>query len=279
MVAPVYLGGRGKQGATVALRAPPLHLPIVSSSGAALASLALRLGGRHALHLLLSREYVQLLKGFGTSDERLRLASSWLARMRVPLDAVLPDLSRLACLPFAVVLYCARSQIPRFVCTHGGLVEGASFRLPVLVAALCSLVPIPGPSRALLLDAEHVIPMECLAGAVTPPPLFVFGPSEPSLRGLRSLEFSVLLASFNERLLTQGGRLRGALPIFRTSVPHLLETMLSGDDEALSSVGWALPQAATLIVYLVACVLRACAAQPWASAQDVRAWAGGGRLL
>jgi hypothetical protein len=216
----IYLGGHGKLGLPVSLHTFPLCAPIVASSGAALTTLALQLGGPDAVKLLASKAFVKLLKGFGSSKERKTLARSWLSRLGIPLDAGIVDLERLGCTPCGFVLYCAERQTPMLF--HGRR-EEESLGLVELTAALCSLMPVRMGAFSLL-DAEHILPFECLAAAVSPPPLFVVGPSEPSLSGHKGVAYSALFMSFSDRMLTQNAC---ALPIFRVHVPHFLETLIS----------------------------------------------------
>jgi hypothetical protein len=243
----IYLGGHGKLGLSVSLHTFPLCAPVVASSGAALTALALQLGGADAVKLLASKAFVKLLKGFGSSKERKTLAKSWLARLGIPLDAGVVDLESLGCTPCGFVLYCAERQTPMLF--HGRCAE-ESLGLVELVAALCSLMPVRTGAVSLL-DAEHILPFECLAAAVSPPPLFVVGPSEPSLGGHRGVAYSALFMSFSERMLTRNAC---SLPIFRVHVPHLLETLVSSavdcdfvrrDDAA-----------AAFLCFSVACILQ-----------------------
>lgn len=236
----LYLGGRGKLGAFVAASAPPLALPLMASSGAGLAALALRLGGRPALTLLLSKAFGQLLKGFGSEQERGRLARAWLAQLHVPDTALLADLEHLGWPPLHLVLFDVERRAP--VLLRGLDAEP----LAHVAAALCSYVPVRVGSRRLL-DAENVLPMEALAGAASPPPFLSFGPHEPPFRGAPALEFSGLVASFLERML---GAARG--PVLRVPVPHLLETLATcGAPPPLR-----LEAAAAVCVYVAACLLR-----------------------
>jgi hypothetical protein len=249
----VYLSGRGLQGLLVALRAPPLPLAVLGSSGAALARLALQLGGARALRLLLSEEYVQLLKGYGPAAERGRLARSWLARLGVPAAALLADLAALGGLPCTLALLDVERQLPTLVCSHRPC---GAVRLAELVPALCSLVPSPLGARHVV-DLEHVLPPQCLAAALRPPPLLLAAASEPSLAGPAALRFSASLASLQERLLCRGGC--AAAPVFRCRVPHLLETTLSSGASRRTCLdrGGERPAstAAALLVYVWACLL------------------------
>jgi hypothetical protein len=259
----IYLGGCGKLGLAVAMSVQtlPLCAPCVASSGAALTMLALCLGGRKAVELLDSKAYVSLLKGFGSSKERKALARSWLARLGIPLDAGIVDLEKLGCAPCGFVLYCAERQTPML---FNGLSETDDLALTDLVAALCSLMPVR-TSAFSLLDAEHILPFECLASAVSPPPLFVVGPTEPSLRGHRGMEFSALLMSLNDRMLALNSC---RLPMFRVRVPHFLETLVSetGDFSLTSSS----EAGAALLCFVMACVLETLKARPAPSAQRTR---------
>jgi hypothetical protein len=244
----VYLGGRGKLGAEVSRRVPFLHgaTSIVASSGAALVTLAMCLAGSNAVGLLSSKEYVKLLKGFGSSQERITLARSWLARLGIPLDADVTDLEKLGCTPCGFVLYCAERQCP--VLFHG---RGEKDKIAVadLTAALCSLTPVKTPFGSLL-DPEHILPFESLASAISPTPLFAVGPTEPTLRGPRAMEYSALLYSLNDRMLSRNTR---DVPVFRFRVPHLLETLLSSSDASAGAGGDVV--AAALLSFILACLL------------------------
>ena len=242
----MYLGGRGKLGMAVSMKSSLLGIPVVASSGAALTILAMSLGGPDAAKLLASKAYVKLFKGFGSSRERKTLAHSWLSRLRIPIDARISDLEKLGCTSCGFLLYCAENQTP--VLFHGRSAE-TNLALVDLVAALCSLMPIRTASLSLL-DAEHILPFECLASAVSPLPLFAVGPAEPNLRGPRAMEYSALLISLNDRMLSRNAR---GIPIFRIRVPHLLETLLSNDvDYDMARTD---DVAAALLCFVVACFL------------------------
>jgi len=242
----VYLGGRGKLGLTVAMKVYPLCVPTVASSGAALTTLALCLGGLEAAKLLSSSAYVKLLKGFGSSSERKTLARSWLTRLGIPLDADIVDLKKLGCIPCGFVLHCAERQTPML---FSGRSAEENLALVDLVAALCSLMPIR-LGVVSLLDAEYILPFECLASLVSPLPLFALGPAEPPLCGPTTMEYSALLMSLNDRMLTRNAR---KLPIFRVRGPHLLETFVSVTMDF--GFVWSEGVAVALLCFIVACFL------------------------
>lgn len=241
----VYLGGRGKAGHLVSAATFPLHTPIVASSAAALATLALRLGGRPALRLLFSKSYIQLVKGFGASEERKALAKSWLSRIGVPLQASLADMAKLLCLPCSFLLFSAESQLPK-------LFEGTTtdIALADLAAALCSLVPMQTPDGGHFLDAELLLPFEVLASLLRPPPLFVVGPMEAMPQRFPSINFSSLVLSFSDRMLAKNVT---SLPVFRLRTRQPFETLLlsaTAMDYALRA-----DAAAAFLCWFVACLL------------------------
>jgi len=215
--------------------------------------MALILGGVPAAILLSSKEYGQLLKGFGSAEERKKLSSSWLARLRIPHDAELEDLEKLGCTKFRPILYDARAQVPVFLGEGEREARGnGPWLLRDLVAALCSIVPIEvGPLS--LLDAESVVPMECLAGSLNPRPFLVMGPLEPSLKGSRAVEYSAMLASFMDRMLSTRCC---DVPVFRVRVPHTLQTLLqSGSHQIQRSLPRRAVTAAGIFSYIAACIL------------------------
>lgn len=235
----VYLGGRGRGGQLTAAAAAPLRAPLLASSAAALATLAAQLGGALAVRLLFSKAYVQLVKGFGTSEERRALARSWLGRLGVPLDATLADLRQLLCTPCGFVLFCAETQSPRLF--HGASADG-DLALVALVAALCSLMPVQSAAERSLLDAELFLPFEVLASLLQPKPLLLLGPAEAPPPRFPGVHFSALVWSFSDRMFA---RQATSLPTFRLP---------------LEDCGGA-PVAAVLLAFFVACVLERVTAQ------------------
>ena len=249
----IYLGGRGSAGHSVFAATFPLRTSIVASSAAALTTLALRLGGLLAVRLLFCKSYIQLIKGFGASEERKALAQSWLARLGVPLDASLADMMTLRCTPCSFFLFCAESQVPK-------LFDGmtADLALVDLVAAICSLMPVQLRDGGLLLDAELLLPFEVLAALVRPAPLFVVGPMEAVPKR------SSLVLSFSDRMLASNVT---SFPIFRTHARRPFEALLLTAAE-VAYVPCA-DAAATLFCFFVACVLHVTPqrlAPPWGSA-------------
>jgi hypothetical protein len=234
----VYLGGRCSAGHLVSAATFPLHAPVVASSAAALATLALRLGGVPAVRLLFCKSYIQLVKGFGASGQRKALARSWLARLGVPLDASLADLAKLRCTPCSFFLFCATSQAPKLF--HAA----ADLALADLAAALCSLVPVQLEDGRLLLDAELLLPFETLAALVRPPPLFVVGPTEAAQKR------STLALSFGDRMLARHAT---SLPVFRTRAPCSFEALLLPAAEVAHAPR--ADAAAAFFCFFTACVL------------------------
>jgi hypothetical protein len=240
----VYLGGRGSAGHLVSAATLLLRTSVVASSAAALAALALRLGGARAVRLLFCKSYLQLVKGFGTSAERKALARSWLSRLEVPLDASLADVAELHRLPCSFFLFCAESQVPKLY--HGS--AEANIALVDLAAALCSLAPVQLEDGCLLMDAELLLPFEVLAALVRPAPLFVVGPMEAAPRR------SALALSFGDRMLARHAT---SLPVFRTRSCSAMEALILPAAEV--AVAPSADAAATIFCFFLACILRVAA--------------------
>lgn len=209
----VYIAGRSPTGTVLALETLALRTPFMASSSAALSRLVLSLGGRPALKLLASDAFVSLLRGYGTSQERLSLARSYLSLLKISYDALLSD----------VMLASTLSPCRYVVFSMPGLrlqvLSGERGEPPIhlrdLIAALCSLTPIPlATSVESLMDAEIVYPAEIVAAATAPAPLAAFLPYGAAawIEDFPMLKLHIQNLTLNDRILC---RRPLPLPVFR----------------------------------------------------------------
>lgn len=191
----VYAAGRGLTGAFAARLLLHLAGPYdVASSGAALVSLALLLGGESALNLLRAPRYASLLLGLGLgAAPRLALARRWLRALSVPPDLRLSELLLLRRPRLHVILYDGLRQAPVLY----GLC-GVDAPLAEVVGALCSLAPL-GSRR--LFDVEALVAAEALAGALRPLPLLVLAPWPSPVAAPGCFAYAGKVLGLLERLL------------------------------------------------------------------------------
>ena len=197
----------------IALETRALLAPILASSSAALSRLALSLGGESALKLLASDAFVSLLRGYGTSRERLTLARSYLSLLQISGDALLSDLTSVSTMsPCRFVVFSIQRLQLQVV---SGERREPSIHLRDLIAALCSLTPVPlGDTEEALMDAEVVYPAEIVAATTTPAPLFALLPcnSERWIEDFPMLKTHLQNLTLNDRILC---RRPLHLPVFR----------------------------------------------------------------
>jgi hypothetical protein len=259
----IYLSGRAPGGVAVALETQALRSPVAASSCAALCRLALGLGGDAALRLLVSDAFVSLLRGYGSPEQRLKLARSYLAQLRIPASSLLSDASGGALLgPCRFLVFSSERLAPRLFSEEEA--SGAGVRLGDLVAALCSLSPVPLGALDAAMDAEVVYPWQALASMLSPRPLLGFAPADQDswLEGLPLPSSSLSWLALNDRLLS---RRPPDVPFFR------IRCALRGFFDPLAL----LPRAgrrlqaqlgASVLCFLLSCHLLSLAAAPSSAA-------------
>ena len=246
----VYAAGRGLTGAFAARLLLRFKCQVVASSGAALVTLALLLGGERALKLLRSRRFSPLLMGLG-ANHRIELAGTWLRTLQVPQDLWLGEFLRLRRPQLHVVLYDGTLQAPILF----GL-DGSDAPLADLVAALCSLSPV---GTRQLFDVEVLVASEALACALKPVPLLQLAPSSKPLEAPGCFTYASKVLGLLDLLLLN---IRPPLLICRIETP----SAFAGLGSSTVHEPWCLPLqqnelyrscGALLLLYLVAGLLQA----------------------
>ena len=207
----IYISGRAPAGATVALETQALRSPVLASSCSALCKLALSLGGERALRLLVSDSFVSLLRGYGQPGHRLRLARSYLERLRIPSTSLLSDAGGTSGPCRFLVFSMERLSLK----IYSEDAEAEPIRLVDLVAALCSLTPVPlSISLDALMDAEVIYPSQAISDMIGPKALLAISPAEQDtwLEGLPVPSAHLQCLTLNDRILC---RRPSGVPTFR----------------------------------------------------------------
>lgn len=255
----IYLAGRAPAGVAVAVETQALRAPVAASSSAALCRLTLGLGGDAALRLLVSDTFVSLLRGYGSPAQRLKLARAYLAQLRIPSSVLLSDAACGAALlgPCRFLVFSLERLSPWVFSAEAS--AQPQVRLGALVAALCSLTPVPlgrGGGDAAM-DVEVVYPWRAVASMISPRPLLALAPAEQDtwLEGLPLPAAPLLWLTLNDRLLS---RRPPEIPVFR--IPCALRGFFD-PVTALPRAGRRLQAelGASLLCFLLACHLLALA--------------------
>ena len=188
-----------------------LRSPVLASSCSALCKLALNLGGESALRLLVSDCFVSLVRGYGHPAQRLRLARSYLSRLRIPSTSLLSD-ARGTSGPCRFLVFSMERLNLKIYSEEA---DAEPIRLVELVAALCSLTPVTlSSSLDALMDAEVIYPSQAISGVISPTALLAVSPAERDtwLEGLPVPSAHLQCLTLNDRILC---RRPAGIPVFR----------------------------------------------------------------